>query len=98
MDHVTCTFQSVPIKVPRVFRYNSQDPSYLKRGNRNFQIYEAPSMKEPKSNNKNFEKSIIFQGATIWNTLPDTEGNITTSTKFKKKQKRKLNELFPYVN
>ena len=76
--------------------YRAQDGQFLKEGNRELRRYDAPILKESKSNNKSFERSINFQGAMKWNELPGPERNILTAKEFKKKQKCKLNELLPY--
>ena len=76
--------------------HRAQDPSYIKEGNRHLRRYDGPVMKEPVSNNKSFERSILFQSAKYWNALPTLERNIKTIKEFNKKQKCKLNELLPY--
>ena len=74
----------------------SQDDQFLKEGNRELRRYEAPIMIEYKSNNKSFERSLLFQCAKNWNELPIPERNILSAKEFKKKQKVKLNQLLPY--
>ena len=46
------------------FAYNeSQDHTYLKEGNRDLRRYDAPILYEHKSDNKYFERSLLFQCA-----------------------------------
>ena len=75
----------------------AKNVNFLKEGNRELRRYDAPIMKELKSNNKSFERSLMYQCAKNWNVLPAIERNILTSKEFKKKQKIKLNELLPYT-
>ena len=58
--------------------------------------YDGPTMKEIKSNNRSFDRSLLFQCAKNWNALPAPERNIQSAKEFKKKQKCKLKELLPY--
>ena len=76
--------------------HRAQDDQFLKEGNREFRRYDAPIMKEPKSNNKSFERSMLYQCGKNWNELPIPERNIQSIKVFKKKQKCKLNQLLPY--
>ena len=78
--------------------YRAQDHNFLKEGNRELRRYAAPVMNEPQSNNKSFERSMLFQCAKNWNVLPVLERSIGSAKEFKKKQKCKLNELLPYRN
>ena len=81
------------------FAYNrAQDHTYLKEGNRELRRYDAPILYEHKSDNKYFERSLLFQCALNWNVLPAADRNIQTIGKFKWNQKCYLNEYFPYVN
>ena len=75
----------------------AQDAEYTQEGNRNLRRFDAPILKEIKSNNKYFEMSILFQGATLWNKQPVEDRNTATHKLFKKMQKSKLNTLLPYV-
>ena len=75
----------------------AHDPEYTQGGNRNLRRFEAPILKELKSNNKNFERSIIFQGSLVWNKQPVKDRNTATHKSFKKRQKCKLNALLPYT-
>ena len=70
-------------------------PAYTQNRNRNVRRFDAPILKE--INNKSFEKSVLFQGATFWNKQSVEDRNLTTHKLFKKMQKRKLNNLLPYV-
>ena len=80
------------------FVYNrAQDEEYTKRGGRELRRYDAPILNEIKSNNKTFERSILFQGALYCNKLDAQTRNITTNAAIKKGQKSKLNTLFPYT-
>ena len=74
----------------------AQNAEYQHMGIRALRRYEAPILKEIKSNNKYFERSIIYQGALHWNILDVETRAIATSTAFKKCQKCNLNTLFPY--
>ena len=76
--------------------HRAQDDQFLKEGNRELRRYDAPIMKEPKSNNKSFERSMLYQCGKNWNELPIPERNIQSIKEFKKKQKCKLNQLLPY--
>ena len=58
---------------------------YTDGGNRNLRRYDAPILKEIKSNNKSFERSILYQGALVWNKQPVDDRNITTHKLFKKR-------------
>ena len=74
----------------------AHDVNYVQVGNRDLRRFDAPVLKETKSNNKNFEKSVLFQGAVSWNRQTVEDRNILNHKAFKKMQKRKLNTLFPY--
>ena len=74
----------------------AHDEAYTQIGNRELRRFEAPVLKEVRSNNKSFEKSVLFQGAVIWNRQPVEDRNIATHKLFKRTQKIKLNALFPY--
>ena len=74
----------------------AHDDQYVRGGNRELRRYDAPILKEIKSNNKSFEMSILFQGAIAWNRQPVNERSTATHKLFKKMQKRKLNTFFPY--
>ena len=78
--------------------HRAQDHTFLKKGNRDLRRYDAPILHEPRSNNKYFERSLLFQCALNWNALPASDRNIQTSTKFNRKQKCDLNEYFPYTD
>ena len=41
----------------------AQNEVYCQEGIRTLRCYDAPVLKEIRSNNKNFERSILFQGA-----------------------------------
>ena len=56
--------------------YRAHDEQFLKEGNRELRKYDAPIMREPKSNNKSFERSLLYQCAKNWNKLPIPEHNI----------------------
>ena len=77
--------------------HRAQNVNFLKEGNRELRRYNAPVLREPKSNNKSFERSLLYQCARNLNALPVLERNIQTAKEFKKKQKCKLNELLPYL-
>ena len=70
---------------------------YNRGANRNLRRFKAPILKEVRSNNSSFEKSVLYQGATIWNRQPVEDRNIVTHKLFKKMQKHKLNTYFPYM-
>ena len=65
--------------------HRAQDAQFLKEGNGELRRYDAPIMKETKSNNNSFERSLKFQCAKNWNELPAAERNIRTAKQFKKK-------------
>ena len=65
-------------------------------GVRALRCYNAPVLKEIKSNNRNFEQSILYQGALYWNALDAETRGAETSFAFKKGQKCILNTKFPY--
>ena len=52
--------------------------------------YDALILYEPFPNNESFRRSILYQGAIVWNALPVEERAIDTHTKFKNFQKDKL--------
>ena len=74
----------------------TKDPNYINLGGRDLRRYDAPVLNEIKSNNKSFERSVLFQGAKGWNALDYQIRNTLTSYEFKKAQKCKLNALLPY--
>ena len=74
----------------------AQNDEYLHVGARALRRYEAPILREIKSNNKNFERSILYQGALHWNNLNAETRAIASSLSFKKGQKCSLNRIFPY--
>ena len=81
-----------------IFSYHrAQNVKYLKEDYRNLRRYDGPILNELKSNNKSFERSLLFQCALNWNVLPACDRNIQTAKEFKKKQKCKLNELMLYI-
>ena len=75
----------------------SRDEKYTQTGARELRRYNAPILSEIKSNNKSFERSIIFQGAKLWNVQGVDIREVNTLKEFKKIQKTKLNALLPYV-
>ena len=75
----------------------SRDEKYIQTGARELRRYNAPISREIKSNNKSFERSIIFQGATLWNVQSVDIREVDTLKEFKKIQKTKLNALLLYV-
>ena len=98
--HNTCNINKLDhrrqVHILNFSYYRAQDDQFLNEGNRVLRRFDAPILKEIKSNNKSFERSLIFQCAKNWNVLPVNERNIPTAKLFKKKQKCKLNELLPY--
>ena len=79
------------------FVYNrTKDPGYISLGGRELRRYDAPVLNELKSNNKNFERSVVFQGAKTWNALDYQTRNTMTSFEFKRAQKCQLNVMLPY--
>ena len=74
----------------------AQNIEYVQEGNRVLRRYDAPVLKEFKSNNKSFERSILFRGALSWNGQSVEDRNTINHKTFKKMQKRKLNTFFPY--
>ena len=75
----------------------TQVAEYLQEQNTVLRRFEASVLKEIKANNKSFERCILFQGAIAWNKQQVNDRNIATHKDFKKKQKKKLNTLFPYT-
>ena len=69
----------------------AQQEEYCQVGMRALRRYNAPVLKEIKSNNRYFEQSILYQGALYWNAL-DAEASFA----FKKGQECILNTKFPY--
>ena len=74
----------------------AHDCNYVQEGNRDLRQFDAPILKEIKSNNRSFEKSVLYQGALLWNRQPVENRNTAIHKAFKKMQKVKLNTLFPY--
>ena len=56
---------------------------YVQEGNRNLRRFDATIMKEIKKNNKKFERSILFQGAKMWNGQTVEDRSIATHVLFK---------------
>ena len=52
----------------------AHDVHYTQGGNRELRRYDAPILRDIKSNNKSFEMSILFQGAITWNRQTVEEG------------------------
>ena len=75
----------------------AHDERYVQHGNRELRRFDAPILKEFRSNNKSFERSVLFQGTNLWNEQPIEDRNIATHKAFKKMRKQKLNSLFPYT-
>ena len=74
----------------------AQQNEYCQVGTRALRRYNAPVLKEIKSSNKNFECSILYQGALHWNNLDVDTRRKATSFAFKKNQKCGLNTKLPY--
>ena len=74
----------------------AQSDEYCNVGERDLRRYDAPVLREIKSNNKDFERSILFQGAAHWNSLDTETRNLETAYAFKKRQKCRLNTMLPY--
>ena len=74
----------------------AQQNEYCQIGGRALRRYNTPVLKEIKSNNKSFERSILYQGALHWNSLEVEARGKVTSFAFKKYQKCGLNTKFPY--
>ena len=74
----------------------AQGEEHTNVGARVLRRYDAPILNEIRSNNKNFERSILYQGAIHWNSLDAESRGITTLNAFKKMQKGKLSGLLPY--
>ena len=72
------------------------EKSHVQGGNRGLRRFDAPVLKETRSNNKSFERSILFQGALAWNGQTVEDRNTVNHKAFKKMQKRKLNTILPY--
>ena len=88
MLHNTCSINKLDDR--RVshllnFVYNrAQSDEYLQLGGRDLRRYDAPILKEIKSNVKNFERSILFQGALHWNGMDAEMRSKATISVFKK--------------
>ena len=79
------------------FVYNrAHKVSYVQEGNRDLRRFDAPILKEIRSNNRSFEKSVLYQGAVTWNRQSAEDRSTATHKAFKKVQGRNLNTLFPY--
>ena len=74
----------------------AEDEEYCQVGLRELRCFDAPILNEIKANNTNFERRILFQGAQHWNSLDVETRSIASINVFKKRQKYKLNSLFPY--
>ena len=74
----------------------AQDEAYCQEGTRALRRYDAPILRETKSNNKIFERSILYQGALYWNNLDTETRDIATPYAFKKGQKCILNTKLPF--
>ena len=62
----------------------SRHAQYVEEGARDLRRYEAPILKEIMSTYLSFERSIIYQGATLW-TLQETDmREIPTMKEYKK--------------
>ena len=74
----------------------AQDEKYRQEKGRDLRRYNAPILQEIKANNKYFERSILYQGAKLWNAQTVATRHIGSRKVFKKDQKCKLNALLPY--
>ena len=74
----------------------AQDVNHIQEGNRELRRFDAPVLKEVKSNNKSFERSVLFRGAIAWNKQSVEDRNTANHKAFKKRQKTKLNTILPY--
>ena len=74
----------------------AQGNKYCKVGTRTLRRFDTPILREIRSNNKSFKRSILFQGVLHWNNLDMETRGIVTSFAFKKGQKCRLNTKFPY--
>ena len=74
----------------------AQSFEYVNEGRRELRRFDAPVLMETRANNKSFERSILYQGAKLWNDQLPADRSIATHKEFKRKQKCKLNELLPY--
>ena len=75
----------------------AQNERYVQHGNRELRRFDAPILKEIRSNNNSFERSVLFQGTNLWNEQPIEDRNIATHKAFNKMRRQKLNSLFPYT-
>ena len=66
------------------------DPRYVRVVDRQLRRFDAPIMTEIGSNNSTFSRSVLFQGALLWNSIPVNERNIPNYKDFKQVQKKKL--------
>ena len=74
----------------------AHEDKFLQTRNRDLRRFDAPVLKEIASNNKSFERSVLYQGPIYWNRQPVEDRNTQTHMAFKKRQKIKLNTLLPY--
>ena len=68
----------------------TKNDAYLDKTQDGTRLHDAPVLIVPFPNNEIFRKSIIFRGATLWNTLPPDIRNIPTFDCFKTKMKQML--------
>ena len=68
----------------------AHDPKYVRVIERQLRRFNAPILTEIAANNSTFSRSILFQGALHWNSLPINERNIQEYNSFKRVQKSKL--------
>ena len=98
--HVTCNINKLndrrQVHLLNFVYKRAHEAEYVQGGNRGLRRFDAPVLKETRSNNKSFERSILFQGALAWNGQTVKDRNTVNHKAFKKMQKRKLNTILPY--
>ena len=70
--------------------HRAHDAKYTRVIDRQLRRFNAPIMTEIKANNSTFSRSVLYQGAIHWNSLPINERNIRMYNSFKRAQKSKL--------
>ena len=70
--------------------HRAHDAKYTRVIDRQLRRFNAPIMTEIKANNSTFSRSVLYQGAIHWNSLPINERNICMYNSFKRAQKSKL--------
>ena len=62
----------------------AQSFEYVNEGRRELRRFDAPVLMETRANNKSFERSILYQGAKLWNDQLPADRSIATHKEFKR--------------